>query len=103
MRRMVLLVCSVLCAVSPLLAFQQVTEGMFRVEFERPDDLLLLNDIPQVHVIVVSGEDASSLSEVHLLKLRDWMARGGVLWVEGRRLVRRDGDGGVPVEYRAGG
>jgi len=86
---------------SSTLAFQQVTEGMFRVEFERPDDILLLNDIPQVHVIVVSGDDASSLSEVHLMKLRDWMARGGVLWVEGRGLESGLADAFVSVQNRS--
>ena len=89
-----------LLAASPALAFQQVTEGMYRVEPERPDDLLLLDDTTAVRVIVFSGEDASSLSQVHMTKLRDWIARGGVLWAEGRGLSSGLVEAFIPIENR---
>ncbi len=101
MRRKVFLLVFSLCAALPALAFQQVTEGTFRVDFQRPDDLLLLDDIAEVHVIVLSGEDASSLSQIHLMKLRDWIARGGVMWAEGRGLESGVVEAFIPVENRS--
>ena len=85
MRRLtlILLACALL-AVSPALAFQLVNEGMYRIDLERPDDLLLMNDIQEVHVLVLSTEDTAAISDVHLVALRDWVAKGGALWVEGK-------------------
>src|SRR6185436_1764645 len=98
MRRKVFLLVFSLCAALPAHAFQQVTEGTFRVDFQRPDDLLLLDDIAEVHVIVLSGEDASSLSQIHLMKLRNWIACGGVMWAEGRGLESGVVEAFIPVE-----
>jgi hypothetical protein len=73
-------------SVSTAIAFQQVTDGMFRLDFDRPDDLLLVRDIPDVHVLVLSAEHAETISDIHLQRLRDWIQGGGVLWVEGEGL-----------------
>jgi hypothetical protein len=80
------LLAAALLVASPALAFQQVNEGMYRVDLETPDDLLLVDDIPDVNVLVVSDEDSAAISDVHLIALRDWVAKGGVLWVEGEGL-----------------
>lgn len=101
MPRKVLLLLFSLCAALPALAFQQVTQGTFRVDFQSPDDLLLLDDIAEVHVIVLGGEDASSLSQIHLMKLRDWIARGGVMWAEGRGLESGVVEAFIPMEDRS--
>jgi hypothetical protein len=86
MRRILLgLAASLVCCL-PVLSFQQVNQGTYRVDLERPDDLLFVADIPDVHVLVISDGKTASISDVHLASLRDWVARGGAVWVEGEGL-----------------
>jgi hypothetical protein len=98
------LVCLALAALalaaSPVHAFKQVKDGVYRLDLEEIDELLILDDSPEVRLMFVSQTEPQNVSDVHIQAMRDWVARGGVLWAEGEGLRSALLRSIVPVEAR---
>ncbi|HEX5042485.1 MAG TPA: hypothetical protein VFV75_06240 [Candidatus Polarisedimenticolaceae bacterium] len=67
------------CASAPMVH----PTGVRRLDFNRIDDLLVLPDNPRAGVLLVEDNDPDRVSDVHLQRLRRWVADGGVLWAAG--------------------
>lgn len=62
----------------------EVRPGVYRVPENNADAVLALGQRPEVRVLVLGTVDPERVSDAHMRAIKDWVQRGGVLWVEGR-------------------
>lgn len=85
MKRLILGCLVVLMTVTAdaVLAMDMLSEGVYRVNFERVDELLELNATPGIRLLLLDGTKPKVVSDSHIKVLRNWVEAGGVLWVAG--------------------
>jgi hypothetical protein len=64
-------------------ALEKMAEGVFRLDFDRIDDLLMLPRHPDVAVLIVEDSAPRAVSDAHIKVVRQWVESGGVVWVAG--------------------
>ena len=77
---------SMTLSANAVFAMDMISEGVYRVNFERVDDLLELNATPGVRLLLLDGTKPKVVSDSHIKVLRNWVEAGGVLWVGGEGL-----------------
>lgn len=78
------LVALMILPANAVLAMDMISEGVYRVNFERVDDLLELNATPGIRLLLLDdGTKPKLVSDSHIKVLRNWVEAGGVLWVAG--------------------
>lgn len=70
-------------ASAPARAFDRLDDGIYRVDFKKIDDLLLLDKPSDVRVLVVEGRDPGASSGSLTAITRKWVEAGGILWAAG--------------------
>jgi hypothetical protein len=68
----------------PSKAVGQGTEGIYRLPPDQIDQLLSLDSLPGLRVLIIDDSVPEKFSDAHTRFLRAWIARGGVVWAEGK-------------------
>ena len=70
-------------ATTPSGAFEQIDQGIYRIDGNTIDDLLTISSHTDLDVLVLEDNKMKSISDAHMKVVRQWVESGGVLWVAG--------------------
>ena len=73
-------------AISSSFALTKVSDGVFRLKSDQMDDLVGLENMPEVEVLLLEEKSPKAVSDSHIKLTRTWVEAGGVLWVTGDAL-----------------
>jgi hypothetical protein len=88
MKKRILVPVLFLCALtmlgaSPPTSFEEISPGIYRIDWKTIDDLLTISSRTDLDVLVLEDNETKSISDAHMKVLRQWVESGGVLWVAG--------------------
>ena len=75
---------------APPAKLTQLEPGVYGVSAVAVDQLLSLKDYPDLKMLVLP-QPLERVSDAHMLKLRDWVNEGGVVWVESPAVTKESG------------
>jgi len=67
----------------PSAALEEITPGIYRIDWKTMDDLLTIGGRADLDVLVLEDNKTKGISDAHTSLLRQWVESGGVLWVAG--------------------